>query len=70
MISTSILTNNTQSKRPNFIVKRHHENRRIRYRPKTLPGNSSYKDVVNFGKKNFILGTSMVKRRRMKEYNQ
>ena len=48
----------------------HHKSDRISYRPKKVPGNNSYADVVKFGKKTFILGTSIIKGIRMKKFNQ
>lgn len=58
-----------QSKRPNFLANGH-ENDRINYRPKAVPGNRSYKDMVSFGKKTLILVTGLIKGIRMKEFNQ
>ena len=59
-----------QTKRPNFLVNRHHANDRINYRPKAVPGKRSYKDVVSFGKKTLILGTGSIQGIRLKEFNQ
>ena len=59
-----------QSKRSHFMVFIHHKSDRISYRPKKVPGNNSYADVVKFGKKTFILGTSIIKGIRMKKFDQ
>ena len=52
------------------MVNRYHENNTRNYRPKTVPGNSSYKDLAKGGKKCFILGTSVIIVIKMKEFTQ
>lgn len=42
----------------------------LNYRVKIVPGNSSNKDMAKLGKNTFILGTSVVEGRRMKEFTQ
>ena len=71
MLTETIIRPNKvkQIKKPHVIVNYHQENDKGDHTPKTVPGNSTYKDVVKFGKKTFILGTSMVKGIRMKEFN-
>lgn len=56
-------------KRPFNIVNQHPENDKQTYSKRVSPGNSSYNDVVNSKRKVYIVGTSMIKGIRHKEFN-
>lgn len=65
--SYSESTNNTElrnihfkeKRRPSNVLNRYPEND-LMYK-KTRPGNSTYRDTVKFGRKTYVIGTSMVK---------
>ena len=46
-----------------------HNNPAWRNHKPTVPGNAKYSNAVRFGRKTVILGTSMIKGIRMKEFN-
>ena len=61
------------NRRPQVVTNLHQDNDKQTWRQttrKTVPGNSSYKDAVKYGRKTYIIGTSMVKGLRMREFNQ
>lgn len=60
--------NTTISRRLDISKRQDNGNHSKKYQ-KTVPGNSSYRDAVKFGRKSIIIGTSMVKGIRMKEFN-
>ena len=63
--------NNKQknSRRPSLIINQHPENDITPRKLKTVPGNCTYGDAVRYGKKTYIVGTSMVKGIKMKEFS-
>ena len=60
---------NTQ--RPPVVTNNYPENNNPAYRnhKPTVPGNAKYSDTVRFGRETVILGTSMIKGIRIKEFN-
>ena len=70
--TTNRIPTNRPNRRPSIVTNLHQENDKQTWKPlkKTVPGNSSYKDAVKYGRKTYIIGTSMVKGIRMKEFNQ
>ena len=65
---SSIIMNHNITTKNNDHNKNNHSN--ARNIEKVIPGNTTYRDAVKFGKKTFIFGTSMVKGIRNKEFNQ
>ena len=60
------------NKRPDVVINHKQENDNPLWEnrsKRTVPGNSTYKDTVKSGRRGLILGTSMVKGIRMREFN-